>query len=808
MRLLSIKADYNMPQGCFNDVVHLMKETMPEDNRMPADFYQTKKSMSKLGLGYQRINCCTSGCMIYYKDDANERQCKFYGADDYKPRRTERGNFKDISVKRIWYLPLIPRPQRLYSSTVTAKEMRWHYEHRSESNILCHPSDGEAWKHFDRTYRDFASDPRNIRLGLCADGFTRFGQSGKNYSCWPIILTPYNLPPGMCMKREFMSLTVIILGPQNLKSKINVYIQPLIDELNQLWCEGVITYDVYTKENFVMRAVLMWTINDFPAYGMLCGWMTQGKLAYPCCMERSKAFTLKNGRKNSWFDCHRQFLDMTHPFRRNKDAFFKNRIERSEPPPRLSGEEVLARNNQIRYNLDVKHIEKKVFDNVFNTCMDVKGKTKDNAKSRLDLPNCCKHKALELVENYNGKSLKPKAQFCLNIEQKKGYLSLGLQFEVARRLFLQPRDICSTTLREDQLIIMEANIPVILCKLERIFPPSFFDSIELLLVPSLPKEEEFPRISIFNQPGRLVGEAGSRYLTDREYDAATLYMFLNCDIVQPFINLFISFVRASAPTLNDDEVDYQIEKGFASWFRQYVYDPQNRITNELIRDVSRGPLRRVEIWNTYYVNGYKFDTDARSEGKSTINNGVCMPGTDFGQSEYVYYGILKEIVHLDFLGLPIKKIILFNCEWFDPTANRGTRIHKQYGLVDVKHRGRYKKFDPFIIVQQAKQVYFALYPEGIRDRQDWWVVIKTKARHTITAQLKQMDDAFQDDEVPVETVRVVIDQIESLVDNEAEPDEVDKDFTRQIIEEETADGDEEEEMELDDYETEEETEDD
>jgi len=31
------------------------------------------------------------------------------------------------------------------------------------------------------------------------------------------------------------------------------------------------------------------------------------------------------------------------------------------------------------------HIEKNVFENIFNTVMDVKGKTKNNIKARLDL---------------------------------------------------------------------------------------------------------------------------------------------------------------------------------------------------------------------------------------------------------------------------------------------------------------------------------------------------------------------------------------------------------------------------------------
>jgi len=44
----------------------------------------------------------------------------------------------------------------------------------------------------------------------------------------------------------------------------------------------------------------MWTINDFPAYGMIFGWSTHGKLACPYCIENNKAFTLTNGGKASF----------------------------------------------------------------------------------------------------------------------------------------------------------------------------------------------------------------------------------------------------------------------------------------------------------------------------------------------------------------------------------------------------------------------------------------------------------------------------------------------------------------------------
>jgi len=43
------------------------------------------------------------------------------------------------------------------------------------------------------------------------------------------------------------------------------------------------------------------------------------------------------------------------------------------------------------------HIEKNVFENIFNTVMDLKGKTKDNIKARLNIALFCNRKDMELV---------------------------------------------------------------------------------------------------------------------------------------------------------------------------------------------------------------------------------------------------------------------------------------------------------------------------------------------------------------------------------------------------------------------------
>ncbi|KAL0011923.1 hypothetical protein SO802_007031 [Lithocarpus litseifolius] len=51
--------------------------------------------------------------------------------------------------------------QRLFMSSKTAPDMRWHHENRSNDEVLRHPTDAKAWKSFDQTHESFSLDPRN-----------------------------------------------------------------------------------------------------------------------------------------------------------------------------------------------------------------------------------------------------------------------------------------------------------------------------------------------------------------------------------------------------------------------------------------------------------------------------------------------------------------------------------------------------------------------------------------------------------------------------------------------------------------------
>ena len=195
--------------------------------------------------------------MIYYKHDEGLSAYKFYGHARQLPKNSNHWGHKEVSCARMYYLPLIPRLQVLYTSKSAVVHMRWHHEHHQEPGVLLHPSDGLAWKHFDQKYPKFAAEPQNVRLGLCADGFTPFSINGRSYSMWPIIVTPYNLPPDMYMNTPYMFLSCIILGPTNSKNRIDVCLQPLIYELKMLWDVGVDKFDVSCGKIFRLHAALM-----------------------------------------------------------------------------------------------------------------------------------------------------------------------------------------------------------------------------------------------------------------------------------------------------------------------------------------------------------------------------------------------------------------------------------------------------------------------------------------------------------------------------------------------------------------------
>ncbi|WMV07144.1 hypothetical protein MTR67_000529 [Solanum verrucosum] len=394
-----------------------------------------------------------------------------------------------------------------------------------------------------------------------------------------------------------------------------------------------------------MRASLMWTINDFLAYGMLSGWMTVGKLACPYCME-----------------------NMT----------------------------------------------------------DVKGKTKDNPKARMDIKEYCRRKELWLQEVQNGKIVKPKASFSFTLDEKheiiewvknlrmpEGYASnlgkwadmnegklIGMKthdchvfmetlipiafshlperiWKPITEISLFLKDLCSGKLLESSLDRMEENILVTTTKLEKIFPCGFFDVMEHLPIhlvqearlggsvqtrwmypferrnrPNRNDEGDidplFPPISIFNQNGRGSKKRRKRGFTDMKMQSAVTHILLNCPEIQSYVNLFVN-------TWGNEAIYTEIYK----WLRNYVYDEYSSIQHlQLVKEVALGPESQVLAMNKYCVNSFKFQTEEVSRNKKTNNSGVHIQGDVDGTGQTIeYYGVIQEIIEV---SKPVGRIEIDN----------------------------------------------------------------------------------------------------------------------------------------------------
>ncbi|XP_026451341.1 uncharacterized protein LOC113351602 [Papaver somniferum] len=374
---------------------------------------------------------------------------------------------KKIPVKVLRYFPIIPILKRLYQSTGLDEQLIWHATNKSKDGKIRQPSDSLAWKYIDKRFPAFASDERNLRLGLAVDGFNPFGDLSATHSCWPVMLVVYNFPPQMCMQAKNIILSMLIPGKKQPGNDIDVYLQPLIDDL---------------------------------------GATREGKAACPICGDNTLSNWLTFSRKTVYMN-HRRFVRHNHPLRQK----FNGEIERREKPPVMSGATIFehqstivndfgkAKKNEeekreekegkknkkkkkkkmtkekgqssaakgakngnsecgkrkrydaassgipdektqlqvfkkrsifldlaywkdllLRHNIDVMHTKKNVCESVIGTILNIKFKTKDGLKSRNDLKSMGIRSELHPQE-INGKTILPPAPYSL-INKNKAIL--------------------------------------------------------------------------------------------------------------------------------------------------------------------------------------------------------------------------------------------------------------------------------------------------------------------------------------------------------------------------------------------------
>ncbi|GAU23276.1 hypothetical protein TSUD_281710 [Trifolium subterraneum] len=500
LRLFNLKARNGWTDKRFTELLELLKEMLPEGNPLPNRNYEAKKILCPMGM-----ECGLSR----YKVKGNDSNC-----DE---------GIQQPPAKVLWYLPIMPRLKRLFNNVDDAKNIRWHADERKCDGYIRHPADSLQWKKIDALYPEFGNEPRNLRLGLATDGMNPYGNLSSIHSSWPVLLIIYNLPPSICMKRKYIMLSVMISGPKQPGNDIDVYLGPLIEDLRMLWEEGVRVFDAHSRDYFTLRAMLFCTINDFPAYGNLCGYSVKGHLACPICEKDTKFQQLRNGKKTVYLR-HRRFLRRNHLYRRLKKVF-NGDPENEIAPKALTGEQVydkvkdvsvifgkgqkqtaeknIWKKRSVFFNLSLMHVEKNVCDSVTGKLLNIKGKTKDGVNARLDMvefrmreelapheevvPQGYSSNFKSLVSSNDLKLVGLKSHDCHILMQQ--LLPIAIRDilpkkvrDVLTRLSLFFNAICSKVIDPNKLDELENEAAIILCQLEMYFPPSFFDIMVHLIV--------------------------------------------------------------------------------------------------------------------------------------------------------------------------------------------------------------------------------------------------------------------------------------------------------------------------------------
>jgi hypothetical protein len=77
---------------------------------------------------------------------------------------------------------------------------------------------------------------------------------------------PRHLQPSSMVDAEMkvLLLTILISRPTQLGVDMDVFLEPLIEDIKILWARGVQMLDGYRKDSFMLREIIFIMINDYP----------------------------------------------------------------------------------------------------------------------------------------------------------------------------------------------------------------------------------------------------------------------------------------------------------------------------------------------------------------------------------------------------------------------------------------------------------------------------------------------------------------------------------------------------------------
>ncbi|XP_020250805.1 uncharacterized protein LOC109828187 [Asparagus officinalis] len=465
--------------------------------------------------------------------------------------------------------------------------------------------------------------------------------------------------------------------------------------------------------------------------------------------------------------------------------------------------------NTVRHNLDVMHIEKGASEHILNLLLCKDGKSKDNLQAQRDLQHLNIRKELHPIPKLGkpGKFVLPNAVYHMSKLEKKIFLevlhelkvptgfsgsfnkkiktvkgkidglkshdhhvimehllplslraslpeSVGLVINELCNFF---RELCAKTIEDKELGKLQEAVPLILCKLERIFPPSFFDIIIHLTV-HLATE------------ARLAGPVQYRWMYPIERYLLTLKNYIQ---------------NRNRPEGSIME-GYLLEENWNDELFSQVQDPNSELTlDDDLRCLARHPSLEVAYYKGFGINGYKFAIKEIEESRTIQNSRIAAIGAE----GLIYYGYLDRILGIRYPGRA-KLEYIFKCVWYHTRTGHGKwrdtygTWKDEYRLTSVNTNLFEFEDEPYIFPEQAFQVYYS----KCLKHSGWSVVCRWKPRDTYD--VPQFADVDIEDNIEIDSddeglrllqPTISIDENVSRVECEHEVSWVRNDFNDEII---------------------------
>ncbi|XP_062176073.1 uncharacterized protein LOC133881134 [Alnus glutinosa] len=282
--------------------------------------------------------------------------------------------------------------------------------------------------------------------------------------------------------------------------------------------------------------------------------------------------------------------------------------------------------------------------------------------------------------------------------------------------------LCARTLKVDVLKQMKEDIIMILCKLKKIFPPSYFD-VMIHLAIHLPREAKLtgPVQFCWMYPIERTLEKYKKGIEtrwnseERNVDSGVEGTKQRLDV---FSQRVLPFGATSTVILDHNEF------AKAQWYllnncndtASYMESNAEKVSKQLYH-LACGPDHQT---------------------RTTENCGVAVKG-EHDMSMIEYYGESKRILELRYPGP--NTVYLFECDWWNIGNSIGIRTDQ--GFTSVNTGRKWYESDPFILACQAVQVF---YLDDPKLGGNWKVVQKLINRNIYDILRVQEGDNEEDDQ--------------------------------------------------------------